>query len=69
MITEKKKKAIFKLSKLLFQYLFILYLLIFVIGKIKEVTSSDNEVFNTASIELLAEPQDFDSVFVITNLQ
>ena len=41
----------------------------FVIGKIKEVTSSDNEVFNTASIELLAEPQDFDSVFVITNLQ
>ena len=41
----------------------------FVIGKVKEITSSDNEVFNTANIELLAEPQDFDSVFVITNLQ
>ena len=40
-----------------------------VIGKVKEVKSSDNEVFNTADIELLAEPQDFNSVFVITNLQ
>ncbi len=41
----------------------------FVIGKIKEVTSGDNEVFNTASIELLAEPQDLDSVFIIMNLE
>ena len=41
----------------------------FVIGKVKEITSSDSEVFNTAGIELLAEPQDFDSVFVITNQQ
>jgi len=41
----------------------------FVIGKVKEITSSDNEVFNTAGIELLAEPQDFDSVFVIINRQ
>lgn len=41
----------------------------FVIGKIKKVTSGDNEVFNTADIELLAEPQDFNSVFVITDLR
>jgi len=41
----------------------------FVIGKIKGVVSSDNKVFNTADIELLAEPQDFNSVFVITNLR
>ncbi|MFH1392891.1 MAG: rod shape-determining protein MreC [Patescibacteria group bacterium] len=41
----------------------------FVIGKVRKVTSGDNEVFNTADIELLAEPQDFNSVFVITNLQ
>ncbi|MDO8443620.1 MAG: rod shape-determining protein MreC [Candidatus Azambacteria bacterium] len=41
----------------------------FVVGKIKEITSGDNEVFNTASIELLAEPQDFNSVFVITNIK
>ncbi|MFH1990334.1 MAG: rod shape-determining protein MreC [Patescibacteria group bacterium] len=41
----------------------------FIIGKIKEVTSSDNEVFNTANVELLAEPQDFDSVFIIINQQ
>ena len=40
----------------------------FIIGKVKKVASSDNEVFNTADIELLAEPQDFNSVFVITNL-
>mgnify|MGYP001606547440 FL=1 len=41
----------------------------FIIGKVKEVTSSDSEVFNTAGIELLAEPQDFDSVFIIMNQQ
>lgn len=39
------------------------------IGKIKEVKSQDNQVFNTADIELLAKPQDFDSVFVIFNSQ
>ncbi|MDP3004499.1 MAG: rod shape-determining protein MreC [Candidatus Azambacteria bacterium] len=41
----------------------------FIIGKIKEVKSQDNQVFNTADIELLARPQDFDSVFVILNSQ
>lgn len=41
----------------------------FIIGKIKEVKSKDNQVFNTADIELLAKPQDFDSVFVILNSQ
>ena len=39
----------------------------FIIGKIKEIKSQDNQVFNTANIELLANPQDFDSVFVILN--
>lgn len=38
-----------------------------IIGKIKEIKSQDNQVFNTANIELLASPQDFDSVFVILN--
>ncbi|MEK7578168.1 MAG: rod shape-determining protein MreC [Patescibacteria group bacterium] len=38
-----------------------------IIGKIKEIKSQDNQVFNTANIELLANPQDFDSVFVIFN--
>ncbi len=37
----------------------------FVIGKVKEIKSYDNQVFNTANIELLAEPQNFDNVFVI----
>jgi len=41
----------------------------FIIGKIKEVKSQDNQVFNTADIELLAKLQDFDSVFVILNSQ
>ncbi len=41
----------------------------FIIGKVKEVKSQDNQVFNTADIELLAKPQDFDSVFVILNSQ
>lgn len=41
----------------------------FVIGKIKEFESQDNQVFNTASVDLLAKPQDFDSVFVIVNSQ
>ncbi|MCX6813769.1 MAG: rod shape-determining protein MreC [Candidatus Azambacteria bacterium] len=41
----------------------------FIIGKVKEVKSQDNQVFNTANIELLAKPQDFDSVFVILNSQ
>ncbi len=41
----------------------------FIIGKIKEVKSQDNQVFNTAGIELLARLQDFDSVFVILNSQ
>jgi len=41
----------------------------FIIGKIKDVTSGNNEVFNTAGIELLAGPQDFNSVFIITNLK
>ena len=41
----------------------------FTIGKIKEVKSQDNQVFNTADIELLAKLQDFDSVFVILNSQ
>ena len=39
----------------------------FIIGKIKEVKSQDNQVFNTADIELLAKLQDFDSVLVILN--
>ncbi|MDO8743207.1 MAG: rod shape-determining protein MreC [Candidatus Azambacteria bacterium] len=37
----------------------------FVIGKVKEVKSYDNQVFNTANIELLSEPQDFNSVLII----
>ncbi|MBI4919956.1 rod shape-determining protein MreC [Candidatus Azambacteria bacterium] len=41
----------------------------FVIGKIKEAKSKDNQVFNTADIELSADPRDFDSVFVILNSQ
>mgnify|MGYP001582779117 FL=1 len=41
----------------------------FIIGKVKEVKSQDNQVFNTADIELLAKPQDFDSVFVILDSQ
>jgi rod shape-determining protein MreC len=41
----------------------------FVVGKIKEISSGDNEVFNTAGIELLMEIQDFDSIFVITNIK
>lgn len=41
----------------------------FIIGKVKEVKSQDNQVFNTADIELLAKLQDFDSVFVILNSQ
>ena len=41
----------------------------FIIGKIKEVKSQDNQVFNTAKIELLAKLQDFDSVFVILGSQ
>ncbi len=41
----------------------------FIIGKVKEVKSQDSQVFNTAGIELLAKPQDFDSVFVILNSQ
>lgn len=35
------------------------------IGKIKQIKSEDNQVFNTADIELLADFRDFDSVFVI----
>jgi len=41
----------------------------FIIGKIKEVKSRDNQVFNTADIELLAKLRDFNSVFVILNSQ
>lgn len=41
----------------------------FVIGKVKEVKSKDNQVFNTADIELMVKPQDFNSVFVILNSQ
>ena len=41
----------------------------FIIGKVKEVKSQDNQVFNTADIELLAKLQDFDSVFIILNSQ
>jgi len=39
----------------------------FVIGKVKGVKSQDNQVFNTADIELLAKLQDFESVFIILN--
>lgn len=36
-----------------------------IIGKIKEVNSEDNRVFNTADIELLADFRDFDKVFIL----
>ncbi len=35
------------------------------IGKVNQVKSEDNQVFNTADIELLADFRNFDSVFVI----
>ena len=41
----------------------------YAIGKIKKINSQDSQVFNTANIELLAKPQDFDSVFVVLNSQ
>jgi len=40
-----------------------------VIGKIKNIESRDNQVFSKADIELLAEPQNFNSVFIILNSQ
>ena len=36
------------------------------IGKVKEIKSEDNQVFNTADIELLANFRNFYNVFVIT---
>jgi len=39
----------------------------FVIGKIKEVKSQENQVFNTADIELLAKSQDLERIFIILN--
>ncbi len=38
-----------------------------IIGKIKDIKSQDNQIFNTADIELLIGLQDFNSVFVILN--
>lgn len=38
-----------------------------VIGKIKQIRSGDNQVFNTADIELLANFRDINDVFVIIN--
>lgn len=38
-----------------------------VIGKVKQVKHEDNQVFNTADIELLADFWDFNDVFVILN--
>lgn len=41
----------------------------FVIGKIKDINLQDNQVFNTAGIELLASPQNFNNVFIIIHSQ
>lgn len=37
----------------------------FILGKIREIKSYDNQVFDTASIELLSPPQSFNSIFII----
>jgi len=37
----------------------------FILGKIREIKSYDNQVFNTASIELLSPPQSLNGVFII----
>lgn len=36
-----------------------------IIGKVKEVNSEDNQVFNTANIELIADFRNFDNVFIL----
>ena len=39
----------------------------FIIGKVQGVKSYDNQIFNTANIELLSTPRDFNSVLIILN--
>ncbi len=38
-----------------------------ILGKIKEIKSADNQIFNSANVELLLDFRDFNDVFIIGN--